>query len=88
MTNRPGGVLYVGVTGNLVRRIAEHRNGVMPGFTSRYRLKRLVLAERHPTIGHAIQREKNIKKWPRQWKVELIEAANPKWRDLWEEMQW
>ena len=87
MTNKPRGVLYVGVTNDIVRRAAEHRNGLVPGFTKRYQLKRLVHAEPHPTIAYAIQREKALKGWSRQWKVELIETANPEWRDLWEEIQ-
>jgi len=65
MTNRPRGVLYVGVTSDLVRRISEHREGSEEVFSSRYRLKRLVLAEEHPTIAYAIRREKNLKRWSR-----------------------
>ncbi|HXC28785.1 MAG TPA: GIY-YIG nuclease family protein [Stellaceae bacterium] len=84
LTNRPNGILYVGVTGNLQRRIWEHREGALPGFTKRYGLKRLVYAERHPTITAAIQREKNVKHWSRTWKVRLILAANPAWDDLYE----
>jgi len=82
MTNRPGGALYVGVTSNLARRIWEHREGVADGFTRRYNLKRLVYVERHEDILGAIQREKNMKHWPRAWKVALIEAENPAWEDL------
>ena len=86
VTNRPRGVLYVGVTSDLLRRITEHREGFVEGFSSRYRLKRLVLVEEHPTIAYAIQREKNLKRWSRQWKVELIEALNPSWNDLYERL--
>jgi putative endonuclease len=86
MTNRRNGVLYVGVTGFLTRRIWEHREGIVPGFTLKYRLKRLVWAERHATIVSAIQREKNIKHWPRKWKVDLIVAANPEWHDLYDQI--
>jgi len=67
-----GGTLYVGVTNNLVRRIYEHRNGLVPGFTKRYGVKRLVYFEEHATAPLAIQREKNIKHWPREWKIDLI----------------
>ena len=67
-----GGTLYVGVTNNLVRRIYEHRNGLVPGFTKRYGVKRLVYFEEHATAPLAIQREKNIRHWPREWKIDLI----------------
>ena len=86
MTNRPNGTLYVGVTANLVRRAWEHREGVVEGFTKRYGLKRLVFVERHESIHAAIQREKNIKHWPRAWKVRLILAANSNWNDLFDQL--
>ena len=86
MTNRRNGVLYVGGTGHLARRAWEHREGTIPGFTTKYRLKRLVWVERHATILLAIQREKNIKHWPRNWKVALIETANPEWHDLYDQI--
>jgi putative endonuclease len=86
MTNRRNGVLYVGVTSFLARRAWEHREGIVPGFTSKYGLKRQVRAERHATILSAIQREKNIKHWPRKWKVDLIVATNPEWRDLYDQI--
>jgi putative endonuclease len=86
MTNRPRGVLYVGVTSDLVRRISEHREGSEEGFSSRYRLKCLVLAEEHPTIAYAIRRGKNLKRWSRQWKIDLVESVNPDWRDLWQDI--
>jgi len=82
MTNRPNGVLYVGVTSDIARRVWEHREGRVEGFTHRYRLKRLVYVEQHDSIAAAIQREKNIKHWSRAWKVDLIVAANPDWRDI------
>jgi putative endonuclease len=84
MANRRGGVLYVGVTSDLPRRAWEHREGVVEGFTRRHRLKRLVYAEHHADIRDSIQREKNIKHWPRAWKIDLIEAQNPDWADLYE----
>lgn len=82
VTNRPNGTIYVGVTSDLGRRIWEHREGVADGFTKRYQLKRLVWAERHENMRAAIQREKNLKHWPRAWKVDLITVQNPEWRDL------
>ena len=80
------GTLYVGVTADLVRRVWEHKNGVVPGFSKRYRVARLVWCERHDDIRDAIAREKAIKKWRRVWKLEAIEAMNPGWRDLYDEI--
>jgi putative endonuclease len=84
VTNKPNGILYTGVTSNLARRIWEHREGILPGFTKRYGLKRLVYVEPHPSISAAIQRERNMKHWFRTWKVRLILAANPNWDDLYD----
>jgi putative endonuclease len=80
------GTLYVGVTNDLARRGWEHRGEVVPGFTARYHVHRLVYAEFHATIADAILREKQIKKWCRAWKITLIEQANPEWRDLYDEI--
>ena len=82
MTNRPNGTLYIGVTSDLARRVWEHRESVIDGFTRRYGLKRLVYVERYDDIQTAIQREKTMKHWPRAWKVRLIPADNPSWEDL------
>ena len=82
LTNRPNGVLYTGVTSDLIRRIAEHRAGQIAGFTQRYGLKRLVYFERHDDILAAIAREKAIKDWKRAYKTRLIMATNPDWNDL------
>ncbi len=82
MTNKPNGTLYVGVTSDLVRRVWEHRQGVVDGFTERHGLKRLVYFERRDDIQTARQREKNIKHWTRAWKAGLILAKNPEWKDL------
>jgi putative endonuclease len=82
MTNRPNGVLYTGVTADLARRAYEHRSGLVHGFTSKYRLVRLVYYEQHDEIIAAIQREKNMKHWPRAWKIALIKKMNPQWRHL------
>jgi putative endonuclease len=86
VTNRPNGTLYVGVTSAFARRAWEHREGVADGFTQKYRLKRLVWAERHEDIRGALQREKNLKHWPRVWKVDLIVAVNPDWSDLYDKL--
>jgi putative endonuclease len=86
LTNRPNGTLYVGVTSDLARRAWEHREGVVDGFTMTHGLKRLVYAEQHDDIRLAIQREKNIKHWPRRWKVDLILADNPDWNDLYDKL--
>ena len=82
MTNRPNGILYVGVTNDLARRTYEHREGLIDGFTKKFGLKRLVFMEQHDDIRTAIQKEKNMKHWPRAWKVRLILALNPNWDDL------
>jgi putative endonuclease len=76
------GTLYCGVTSDLVRRIWEHRNNVVPGFTRDYAVHELVWFEQHATMESAISREKAIKEWKRAWKVRLIERRNPHWRDL------
>jgi len=78
--------LYVGVTNDLVRRVYEHKNGFVEGFTKRYNIHRLVYFEAYSSIHHALQREKNIKHWPRAWKTRLILQSNPTWRDLYEEI--
>ncbi|WP_420559588.1 GIY-YIG nuclease family protein [Tepidicaulis sp.] len=87
LTNKPRGTLYIGVTNDIVRRVWEHREGLADGFTRRYGLKRLVFFERHETMLLAIQREKVLKHWVRQWKIDLIVSSNPAWRDLWDELQ-
>ena len=84
MTNRPNGTLYIGITSDLIRRVAEHRAGEIVGFTQRYGLKRLVYFERHEEIVGAIAREKAMKEWQRGWKVRLIVKGNPEWEDLYE----
>jgi putative endonuclease len=86
MTNRPNGTLYVGVTDDIARRAYEHRAGLVEGFTKQYGLSRLVLAERYNDIRTARQRERNMKHWPRAWKVRLIHAQNPDWDDLYDQL--
>ncbi|RSZ57564.1 GIY-YIG nuclease family protein [Massilia atriviolacea] len=82
LASDPYGTLYVGVTSDLVRRVWEHRTAVMEGFTKRHAVTRLVWYEMHADIMEAIKREKQIKKWRRNWKVNLVQAENPGWRDL------
>ena len=82
VTNRPRGVLYIGVTADLAARLHQHRRGAGSAFCRRYQLTRLVLAEPHATIAEAIAREKAMKEWRRAWKIALIEAGNPGWDDL------
>jgi len=82
MSNRKDGVLYIGVTADLSRRIVQHREGKGSAFCRRYGLTRLVYAEEHDSIEDAIAREKAMKAWKRAWKIELIEGVNPEWDDL------
>jgi putative endonuclease len=82
LASQRNGTLYTGVTSNLLARIHEHRHGYVRGFTRKYGVNQLVWFEQHATMDGAITREKRIKKWNRAWKLELIEAANPDWRDL------
>ena len=86
VTDKPFGTLYIGVTSDLTRRIYEHKNGIHKGFTKKYGLKTLVWCEEFQTAIEAIEAEKKIKKWRRDWKVDLIKRANPKWLDLYENM--
>ena len=86
VTNKPHGTLYIGVTSDLMRRIWQHRVHAVPGFTDRYNLERLVWFEMHDNPIEAIRREKALKRWNRAWKIELIEKANPGWRDLWDKI--
>jgi putative endonuclease len=86
LTNKQNGTLYAGMTDDLVRRTWQHRTGAMPGFTQKYGVKTLVWYERHDTRESAFMRERQIKKWNRAWKLNLIESTNPDWRDLWDEI--
>jgi putative endonuclease len=76
--------LYIGVTSDLVKRIWEHKNNIVEGFTRRYGVHRLVWYELHESMESAIQREKRLKEWKRAWKLELIEGTNPDWKDLYD----
>ncbi len=84
LCNKPYGTLYVGMTNNIVARAYQHREGIIAGFTKRYGVKRLVCFEEYATPGDAIVREKTLKRWPRAWKIALIERENPQWDDLYE----
>jgi putative endonuclease len=86
MTNRRDGILYAGVTSDLLRRAYEHREGMIAGFTRRYGLKTLVYYEQFDDIRDAIQRETTIKHWSRAWKVRLIHQINPEWKDLYDDL--
>ena len=84
--SKQNGTIYIGVTINLVRRIYEHRTHKLEGFTKKYNVTKLVWYEKHDTIESAILREKQMKKWKRDWKLKLIESLNPEWNDLYEEI--
>ena len=85
LTNNSG-ALYVGFTGNLKNRIWEHKNKTIKGFTEKYNIDKIIYFEQSENVYSAIQREKQLKKWNRDWKIELIEKENPKWKDLYEEL--
>ncbi|REH52269.1 putative endonuclease [Tenacibaculum gallaicum] len=82
ITNKKDGVLYIGVTNNLERRIFEHKNKLVKGFSSKYNLDKLIYFEEYQFIKEAIKREKNMKKWKRAWKINLVIKENPNWDDL------
>jgi putative endonuclease len=86
MTNKRNGTLYVGVTSNLLKRIFEHREKIVEGFSKKYNLDKLVYYEVAQSIDVAIQREKQIKNWTRKWKLNLIEKKNPYWDDLYDQI--
>jgi putative endonuclease len=86
LASKRNGTLYTGVTSDLLGRVWSHRQGTASIFTRRYNVTRLVWFEAHETIQGAIQRETSIKRWPRKWKLNLIEASNPQWKDLYEEL--
>ena len=86
MSNKRNGTLYTGVTSDLTRRVYEHKNNLVDGFTKKYGIHKLVWHEQHETAESAITREKQIKKWNRKWKLELIETNNSLWKDLYDEL--
>lgn len=86
VASKRNGTLYIGVTNDLMKRIYEHKNNLVEGFTNKYRVHTLVYFEEHSDINQAILREKQMKKWKREWKLNLIEKLNPEWRDLYGEV--
>lgn len=86
LANRKNGTLYVGVTGNLSKIIWEHKNRIVKGFIGKYCCNKLVYFEQTEGMMSALNREKQLKKWKRDWKIELIEKDNPEWKDLYEEL--
>jgi putative endonuclease len=86
LASKKNGTLYLGVTNDLGRRIYEHKNNLVEGFSKKYEIHRLVYFEVCEDVRAAIQREKNMKKWKRQWKIELIEKNNPDWKDLYHQI--
>jgi putative endonuclease len=84
MASRRKGTLYIGLTSGLVKRIWEHKNDMVKGFTKRYGVHLLVWYELHESMESAIEREKRLKEWKREWKLELIESNNPDWEDLYQ----
>lgn len=83
MASQKNGTTYIGVTNDLIRRVFEHRESLHPGFSASNRTHKLVYHEAHADVRDAIKREKQLKKWNRSWKIDLIEQGNPEWRDLW-----
>ncbi len=86
LASERNGTIYIGVTNNIVRRVYEHREGLVEGFTQKYAVKQLVYFEEYSDVETAIQREKRLKKWNRDWKLRLIEKASPDWTDLYPEI--
>jgi len=86
LTNRPRGVLHVGMSSWLAERVRQHREGLIEGFTKRYHLTRLVYFEYLDSAEETIAREKRLKRWRREWKIALVEERNPTWRDLWPDL--
>ncbi len=87
LASKKNGTLYIGVTSNLIQRVWQHKNGLAPGFTKKYNVHILVYYEQHENMASAITREKQMKKWNRAWKIDLIERENPQWEDLWPKIQ-
>ena len=86
MASKRNGTLYVGVTNDLIRRVYEHKTNVVEGFTEKYRVHKLVYWEQLDSVESAIQREKQLKRWNRQWKIALIEKQNSNWQDMYEQL--
>jgi len=86
LASNRNGTLYIGVTNDLLKRVYEHKNNLIDGFTKKYSVHRLVYYEQCPDVESALQREKQLKKWNRKWKLGLIEKENPEWIDLYEQL--
>ena len=86
LASKRNGTLYTGVTSDLLARVWQHKNDAIEGFTKKYSVDKLVYFEQHETMPLAIEREKQVKKWKRKWKLELIEEQNPTWKDLYEDV--
>ena len=86
LASKKNGTLYIGITSNLIKRIYEHKNSLVEGFTQKYCVHRLVYYEATNDVESAITREKRLKKWHRKWKIDLIEKNNPEWRDLYHDL--
>ena len=86
LTSKRNGALYIGITNSLVRRVCEHKNDLINGFSKRYHIHTLVCYQRFDDVKSAIQHEKRLKKWNRKWKLALIEENNPEWKDLYEDL--
>jgi len=86
LASKRNGTLYVGVTSDLIKRVWEHKNHLVDGFTKKYKVNKLVYFEKHDNPEHAIAREKRLKKWNRAWKIRLIEKNNPDWTDLYDSL--
>lgn len=82
LANKRNGILYIGITSTLVKRVWEHKNKFVSGFTKKYNVNKLVYFEQYNDVENAIKREKRLKFWKRKWKIDLIEKQNPKWSDL------
>jgi putative endonuclease len=87
LANQRNRTVYIGVTSNLIKRIYEHKNNLLDGFTKQYNIHLLVHYELYDDMENAIIREKRLKEWKRAWKIRLIEETNPQWRDLWPAIQ-
>ena len=86
ISSQKNGTLYIGITNNLIRRISEHKSNKIPGFTKKYKIHNLVYYETFYDSYNAIMREKQLKKWNREWKIKLIEKENPYWNDLYDSL--
>jgi putative endonuclease len=86
LASERNGTLYVGMTNNLIKRVSEHKDGKIEGFTKKYKVNKLVYYEYFDYVNDAITREKRIKEWKREWKLKLIEKENPNWRDLYDDL--